>query len=304
MIKVEIQYASRIFEKSLPETTSVEELKKKMQSELKLAENRQRLETLSDTGLKIALKNDQKLIDFKSNVKDGKLILNCKDLGTQIEYNYLFYIEYCFPPLSVLFFFFLFISRVSKYHVLLTFCVVFHFAKRLLETKYVHIFSTPSVPFKVLLRNCAHYWVLIGVILPIEVFVLRTPTLTACCCSSCNVAVFLLFELGNFYCHFALRKMREEKQPDGSIKITMSRKVPSGLFFDWLISPNYTFEILAWLTFAILFNSVTAVVFLVLSSVIMTQWAIQKKKRYLTGDLSPAEKIGVKKRYATLPFII
>ena len=37
-----------------------------------------------------------------------------------------------------------------------------HYIKRLLETKYVHVFSRDTMPFKRIFINSFHYWVLYG----------------------------------------------------------------------------------------------------------------------------------------------
>ena len=51
------------------------------------------------------------------------------------------------------------------------------------------------------------------------------------------------------------------------------KKVPKGLFFDTIISPNYTFESIAWLCFAIITNGYISWLFWILGTITMTNWA-------------------------------
>lgn len=219
-----------------------------------------------------------------------------------MAYENLFYIEYAFPPIAVSLFYLLNLGNATGYNTLLTFCVVLHFVKRLLETKYVHIFGNPSVPFKTLLRNCGHYWLLIGLFVPIECFYLRKPQLGFG--ATLLFLLFLAFEAGNLYCHWELRKLRVVEKSDGAVEITKERKIPKGLFFDHIVSPNYTFEILAWLTFTVLFKSFVGLIFTALSAWIMTLWALEKKRKLIASTNEVNEKRIVGGRAAILPMVI
>jgi very-long-chain enoyl-CoA reductase len=302
MLNVEVKLGEKRLDLNLSRITKVGDIKDAVGAQLGIPRGQVRLELPTEDGQRIVLNNEQTLDDFRTHLQGTKLTLSGKNLGSQIPYSSLFYIEYGFPPLSVLFFYLLNLKNVSSYNTLLTFCVVLHFGKRLLETKYVHIFSTPSVPFKVLLRNCLHYWLLIGVLLPIEVFFIRSPSLG--CCSTILFLVFLSAEAGNLYCHIALRRLREVKRPNGSIEITNERKIPSGLFFDQIIAPNYTFEILAWVAFTLLFKTLVGVVFTALSGFIMTVWAVEKKRKLVQSSLDSNEKQQLRAKPATIPFVV
>lgn len=43
-----------------------------------------------------------------------------------------------------------------------------HYAKRVLESLYVHIFSRPTIPFKRSLMNYTHYWIIFGGLISTE----------------------------------------------------------------------------------------------------------------------------------------
>lgn len=302
MLQVEVNLENKKLNTTFSRVTSISEIKEAIGGQFGIPADRIRLELQPENAKRILVTNAQTLDDFHTHLTGNKLTLYAKDLGIQVAYNALFYIEYAFPPLSVLFFYLLNAKNVSSYNTLLTLCVIFHFGKRLLETRFVHLFSTPSVPFSILVRNCIHYWVMIGLLLPLEVFVLRSPTL--CCWPAFWLLLFFIFEAGNFYCHLMLRRLREVRTPSGEVEITMTRKVPYGLFFDQVISPNYTFEVLAWLSFSILFKTVVGFLFTLISAAVMAKWAIQKKKKLINGSLDTSEKERLKQRFAIIPFLV
>lgn len=302
MLQVEVNFPGKKVLSNFSRLTNVGDIKGALTVQTGVPAEQIRLELRPENAKKIVLGDAQILDDYHTHLEGNKLTLYAKDIGKQIGYSSLFYIEYAFPPLAVLFFYLLNIKNASSYNTLLTLCIIFHFGKRLLETHYVHIFSTPSVPFFVLMRNCIHYWLIIGILLPLEVFFLRSPDLP--CCSTLWLLLFIGFELGNLYCHIQLRRLREVRNPNGTVEITMARKVPSGLFFDQVMSPNYTFEILAWLTFTILFKTFVGLIFTILSAAVMTSWAIEKKNKLINASLDTSEKDRLKKRFATIPYVV
>ena len=307
MIQINVKLIQCSLKLSFKDTELVSKVKERIAQSQKLPVIRQRLEIISSESKKMVLRNEMMISEYLSFSQNGVLEMVCKDLGSQIGYNLLFYLEYCFPPLSVLGAYLAHRKHNNRYHSLLTFCILFHFGKRLLETKFVHIFSTASVPFKVLIRNCIHYWLIIGGILPLEIFVFRKMGLPV----KLNkkqislLASFFIFEFLNFLCHLKLRKLRKTKNSEGIVCISMERKVPSGFFFDYLIVPNYTFELLSWAAFSTFFKSYAATGFTLLSGAIMTQWGLQKKQRYLEmTDISEEEKNMLKNRWVIIPFLI
>jgi very-long-chain enoyl-CoA reductase len=307
MVQVSIRFKGSTHLMSFEENESIRALKLRLRELTHLPSNQTRLEIQAATGRRIVLQDQSLLRDYQEHFKNDVVEVTVKDLGSQVAYNALFYIEYCFPPLSTLAFYLFNKGWHSKYHKWLTACILFHFGKRLLETKFVHIFSNTSVPFKVLIRNCIHYWALVGLLLPIEVFHLRKMKLPAVLSKSrlSLLVLFLVFEFLNFVCHLRLRRMRERKDVNGNTVIVMDRSVPKGLFFSSIVSPNYTFEILAWATFSAFFRTLVGAGFTVLSAGIMANWALQKKKKLLELEgLTDEEKRKIRRRWACLPFII
>jgi very-long-chain enoyl-CoA reductase len=89
-----------------------------------------------------------------------------------------------------------------------------------------------------------------------------------------GLGLFAISEILNGYCHWKLSSLR----PSG----TKVRQVPRGLFFDSIVAPNYTFEILSWLGFTLASGLyVVGGLFTLASAGILAGWAAAKKRRYM-----------------------
>jgi len=173
-------------------------------------------------------------------------------------------------------------------------CWMGHFLKRELETFFVHKFSRPTMPLSNLFKNCGYYWsfgAAIGYPLCTPAFVAPSPDVV-----KAGLAIFLISELGNLYCHIKLSRMRPE---EGS----KERKFPTGFMFDLVACPNYFFEVMSWVGFTIMTNLPASAIFTFVGLAQMTQWALGKHKGYKTD---PATGEAYKKlgRKAIIPFII
>ena len=62
--------------------------------------------------------------------------------------------------------------------------------------------------------------------------------------------------------------------------------MPRGLFFETVISPHYTFEILAWLAFIFYTSSISTLIFIVLGTNYMYKAARVQKKKLLALKIS------------------
>lgn len=89
-----------------------------------------------------------------------------KDLGPQIAYDVVFYVEYLGPlvifPLVYFLRSYLYPGvATTPIHPVQTYAMVFwaaHFAKRELETAFVHTFSNATMPIGNLYRNSLYYY--------------------------------------------------------------------------------------------------------------------------------------------------
>lgn len=172
--------------------------------------------------------------------------------------------------------------------------VLGHYAKRELETLFVHRFSNDTMPFFNVFKNSFHYWILLG--FGAMYFLLHPdytpPAWASDAHHSCFLVAFFFFEFMNLQCHLVLRNLRKP----GSTE----RGIPTGWGFDYASCANYFWESLCWLTFAVSSQCLGAYAFAIVSSFQMLDWAIKKHVRYKKdfGDKYP------RGRKAMIPFII
>ena len=202
-----------------------------------------------------------------------------KDLGPQISWRSVFLIEYFGPiAISVLMYYLAPVihrqpdkAHISKYQQVNILLFILHFVKRELETLFVHKFSTETMPIGNLFRNSLYYYVF-------AVFVnyyLTHPLYTKPSFNlfAVGLTLFSTAELLNGYCHWKLSSLR----PSG----TKVRQVPRGIFFDHIVAPNYTFEVLAWVGFTLTSGLLVSGLFALASAGILASWATAKKNRYV-----------------------
>jgi very-long-chain enoyl-CoA reductase len=171
--------------------------------------------------------------------------------------------------------------------------ITLHFAKRELETIFVHRFSNATMPMFNIFKNSAHYWLLSGLLIAYFTY---SPTSATAAESNPAItypalALYAIGELGNLNAHLVLRSLRS---PGGT-----ERGVPKGFGFDWVTCPNYLFESLAWIAILLINRSWSTAVFIVVAVAQMGIWAKKKESRY-RKELSGKYK---KKRYGMLPGI-
>ncbi|GFQ93866.1 probable very-long-chain enoyl-CoA reductase art-1 [Trichonephila clavata] len=239
-------------------------------------------------------------VEFKSQNKQ----LYLKDLGPQIGWKTVFLLEYAGPlALYVATYLrppFIYGADATKpMHPVINIavaCWVFHYSKRLLETLYVHRFSHATMPLRNLFKNCSYYWAFgffIG-------YYANHPLYTAPTCQMQiygSLAAFILAELGNLSIHLALRNLRPEGSNERKIP------VPTGNPFTWLFNlvscPNYTYEVMAWISFSVMTNCLPAGLFTLAGFYQMAVWA-QGKHRNYKKEFSNYPK----GRKAIIPFIL
>jgi len=244
-----------------------------------------------DTPDKAPVKDSAALVSTLQ-IKNGDT-LTFKDLGLQIAWRTVFMVEYFGPILVHALFYFLpqlfYSEAVTRRHYVqkIAFAlVVFHYLKREFETVFVHHFSNATMPIFNIFKNSFHYWVLGG--LSIAYFLYHphyTPPIKSDAIVSLCAVLFVLAELGNLHAHVVLKNLR----PPG----TKVKGIPRGGLFEFVTCANYTYEILAWVIFALFTQTLTAYVFLVVSTAQIAQWALKKhiamKKEF--GDKVPRRKI-------------
>lgn len=199
-------------------------------------------------------------------------------------------------------------------------CWSVHYAKRLLETLFVHRFSHATMPVRNLFKNCSYYWfsaIYVAYYVNHPLYIAPSEFKFYV-----GLTVFTLCELGNLSIHFALRNLR---QPGTTTrKIPLPTTNPFTSLFYFVSCPNYTYEIGSWIGFTIMTSCLpgihffllftkkksrtyNCIIIIVLSAAVftlagayqMTVWAIGKHKAY-KKEFSQYPK----SRKAIFPFIL
>ncbi|XP_059471807.1 probable very-long-chain enoyl-CoA reductase art-1 [Neocloeon triangulifer] len=248
-----------------------------------------------------SLKESEPISSF--GLKNGaKLYL--KDLGPQIGWKTVFLAEYAGPLFVYLWFYtrpWYFYGEAaasqpfSQCAKIAAICWSVHYAKRLLETLFVHRFSHSTMPFFNLFKNCSYYWLFTAYVS----YHVNHPLFTAPSDTQMYISLgaFALCELGNLSIHVALRNLR----PPGTTvrKIPMPTSNPLTGLFNLVSCPNYTYEFGSWAAFTAMTQCLPAGIFALAGLYQMTVWAIGKHRLY-KKEFSNYPK----GRKAILPFLI
>jgi len=249
------------------------------------------------------LKDEDKLENFKT--KDSDTIkLYFKDLGPQVGWTTVFLTEYAGPLFIYLLFYyrptFIYGPSNGKYLQVVNIaciCWVFHYAKRILETLFVHKFSHATMPIKNIFKNSAYYWGFAAFV----AYYINHPLYTQAYFGDKQIYIglagFIINEIGNFSIHYALSNLR----PAGTKvrKIPLPDSNPFTSLFHLVSCPNYTYEIGSWVFFVIMTQAFPALLFAIAGTYQMTVWAIGKHRNYR----KEFEKYP-RGRKAIIPFII
>ncbi|KAJ2577220.1 3-oxo-5a-steroid 4- dehydrogenase [Coemansia sp. RSA 1807] len=268
------------FTVELPDSATVDDLKNAIYKQVKsLHPDRQRL-TAGEK--KSVLETGETLAKF--DVSDGDTVY-LKDLGPQIGWQTVFYIEYAGPIIIhylIYNFSGLFYSQVVEHSEVQRrayFMIMAHFIKRELETAFVHRFSHGTMLLLNVFKNSGHYHLLSGLNLAYWLYSPASAqgTLLAAKLSdpfmlAVFTGIYLFAEFSNLSTHITLRNLR----PPG----TRVRRIPRGYGFDMVSCPNYLFEIIVWVVIMAMTRNLSAVLFVVVSSVQMYFWALKKHKQY------------------------
>jgi very-long-chain enoyl-CoA reductase len=259
---------------------------------------------------KMTLKGDKKPLSDATRLADIGFAnggeLEVKDLGAQVSWQTVFLVEYAGPlVIHPLIYHFpkVFYGKDVHHSTLQTYVYYFvlaHFAKREFETLFIHRFSHDTMPLRNIFKNSAHYHILSGLFLALDMyrpaFAATSPYIRSTYRDDpfflqLLVGAFAFFELSNFWTHLTLRSLR----PTGSRK----RAIPRGYGFSLVSFPNYFFESMVWLTISLFTGSWAAYLFFTVSTGQMLLWAQKKHAAYKKefGNEYP------RGRKAMIPFI-
>ncbi|CAF9942802.1 MAG: 3-oxo-5a-steroid 4- dehydrogenase [Alectoria fallacina] len=221
-----------------------------------------------------------------------------KDLGPQIAWRTVFLVEYLGPLLIHPLLYLILPSTPngsgpSQLQTLTLALVCLHFAKRELETLFVHRFSSATMPAFNIFKNSAHYWLLSGLNMAYWIYLPSAPAARESdpLITYPGLALFVIGELGNLSNHLTLRSLRSSGGAE--------RGIPQGPGFGLVTCPNYMFETMAWIGIALVSWSWSTVLFAVVAAAQMGLWAKKKEARYRKDFGGKYQK----KRFSMLPGI-
>lgn len=212
-------------------------------------------------------------------------------MGPQIGWRTVFFVEYL-GPLLIHAIYYLRAQPQQLVQRVAFWLVTIHFLKRELETLLVHRFSHETMPQANLFKNCAHYWLLSGVLLAHQLYKPAHSKPPSSMHTLVWSSAMLVFEVANGITHLNLRSLRPAN--------TSRRAIPYGLGFSLVSCPNYLFEALAWTSFALLTRVWSAWLFTAVAAAQMYAWARKKHARYLKEFGAEYAKL---RRKAMFPFV-
>lgn len=168
---------------------------------------------------------------------------------------------------------------------------VLHFAKRELETAFLHRFSANTMPAWNIFRNSFFYWATAGLL---SAFFIYNPRSFAArdafgLLDYLGIALFLGGELCNFIVHLHLASLRKP----GSTE----KGIPSCIGSSLVTSPNYMFEVIAWIGVILVAREWAVVLFISIGISYMISWS-RDKERALRNTFGDKYK---KKKYTMFP---
>ncbi|KAJ7565536.1 hypothetical protein O6H91_02G064500 [Diphasiastrum complanatum] len=263
----------------LPDEATVDDLKKAIYRHTgKYYPSRQRLTLPIPIGQErpTVLDSGKKLKDLFEKSSGGEVVF--KDLGPQIAYSTLFFLEYIGPLVIFPIFYYLPVYSLFSLpqrkirHPAQTYALWYwtlHYSKRIFETYFVHTFSHATSPISNAYRNCLYYWSFAAGIAYFVNHPLYTPV------SEIQMYIGfisgLIWQLSNLYCHIILKNLRSQSKG--------GYQIPRGFLFNYITCANYTTEVYQWLGFNIATQTVAGYTFVLFAAYIMTNWALPKHRR-------------------------
>ncbi|KAJ3207291.1 hypothetical protein HDU67_007578 [Dinochytrium kinnereticum] len=177
-------------------------------------------------------------------------------------------------------------SEVTSRILIVDIMIMIHFAKRVFESMFVHVYSG-KMALKVACMIATaytitsvqtHFATAWSIAEEPALFTNQSPIVLAV-----GIALFAVGIIGNFYHHIIMASWRSGKSANGEKKYV----VPHGGMFGLVACPHYFFEILIWLGISVTSSSmfgytgvVTATAYLAMRSVKTTAWYREKMEDY------------------------
>jgi very-long-chain enoyl-CoA reductase len=172
-----------------------------------------------------------------------------KDYGLQISWRTVYIIEYLG---ALLIYPLIMKDNLFRMDVIMW---LLHYSKRLLESIFIHSFSSETMPFTNVIKNSVYYW---GAGAVISYYGTKIDNIQFVL-NQQNQIIFGLWvvcQYINGYCHYYLANLR--KSVDDTNKDTntvVKHVIPTNILFRYACCPNYGFEVLGWFLFTMYGNA-------------------------------------------------
>ena len=235
---------------------------------------------------------EKPLKDYKDFTADS--VITMKDLGAQISRKLVYTLEYIGPLIIISYKYFDLFTEVDEItygqHALF-FANLFHFARRIYESNYVHIFSKRTMPLICLFINCFYYWILYACLCGHYIFNSDYKDYFKSNKIKFFATLFYIkSEMKNMNCHSILRRIKYFKKGE--------KDIPKGEGFEIITCANYFWEFLSWCLLCVIAFHWSIVLFTCCGFFIMRSWALKKHNK-----LKKLHKDYEKDRFAFIPGI-
>lgn len=253
--------------------------------------NQVRLEYQASSAKKPIFLEEEKTLESYGLKNNDHLIF--KNLGPQLWFRPVYLTEYAGPfvlyPLVYLCYWLYFHNALNLTQKIALVMWMIHFAKRFLETIYVHEFGNLSMPVWNIYKNSIYYWGF-GVFCSAWINRPKFPE-TSKFLLYPALAFMIVMMCCNFRCHLILKHLRI---PGSSVV-----RIPHGFMFEYVSKPNYFFEVLTWVGFSIITGGAPcSILFTLAGAKQINEWAVTGHKKY--KEQFPEYP---KNRKAWIPFI-
>ncbi|KAG1459662.1 hypothetical protein G6F56_006113 [Rhizopus delemar] len=180
------------------------------------------------------------------------------------------------------------LDRFDMIHLLTT----LHFAKRLFEVNFVHIYRSKTNLYTLLtIMSTYALTTLLDLLilqrLPDDSFSTMFALVGFVCC--------VVGECMNGYHHYLLRKLR--------VTQSLDYQLPRGGFFNWMVAPHYQFEQLSYLGLLLISQNVVSLSLKMFPFIYLTFRARQTKIWYKNNLADEQDKKEAENRAYLIPFV-
>ena len=171
--------------------------------------------------------------------------------------------------------------------------ILTHFIKRLFEANFIHIISNKGQATGAIYIGTLYT---LNNMIPLfyqQKYINKEYYSNKNLSLKLGLSLYFTGEVGNFYHHYLLRRLRLNKTPQNTSKYVC----PTGGLFDYIWCPHYLFELMAWLGIATV--SKHSLFFMTFA-----QMASYLSGRALATQEWYHNKFEAEERYALIPFIV